>query len=239
MHTRQLWREAVKPDVNLGDAQPGPSPHKITHGAAQRVLAAMKIERGASTFLELGSGHCLVCFSAVLDHGASSARGIELRALPCEWAKEALARLKRSTPVPLDIEFACGDLVALLAAPDRPSATHIYAFDFDYPPEVLYAIATYLYLERDAWRVFASANDAKDWLCVLREMRAPGHVLDFFERHFRERRTHYSVTLAGGANARHTIYLFDNERHASETVVAPPPPLPVETGVASAAMIRV
>lgn len=224
MHTQKLWFDACKPDANLGDAEIGPAPHKIAHGSAQRVLEAMNVKHNGASFLEFGSGHGLVCFSAVLDHGAVSAVGIEMRQRSHEWAKAALARLKRYTPKPLEIAFWNGNILELEKATSDTSGTlilgyptHIYSFDFDYPPKVLYAIARILYSMRDTWQVFASANDTKDWLTTLRELAAPEDLLGFFERHFRQRPKNVGVTLVG-SRSRHTIYLFDNTLHASPTI---------------------
>lgn len=145
----RIWREACKPDANLGDGEVGPSPQKMTLGSARRLLRAMGV-RGDSSFYDIGCGQGLVCFAARLHSGCALAGGIELRESAFSWAEQ-----KASSSDALYAIFEHDDLM------NRPEISstwdHIFCMCKDFPPNVLDRLNEWARKGR-AWRVWASAR---------------------------------------------------------------------------------
>jgi hypothetical protein len=150
------WRLANMPDNNLGAHAVGPSPQKMRQTACIKILQAMGVDSEAR-FVDFGSGHGLVCMTAAAIFGANS-YGIELDRIKVDFA------LRNSNDITPQPAFETGDLTLLtrLQQSRVEQATHIYAFDRDFPPSVMLAIIRNL-MNNTNWQCFASARDLRYW----------------------------------------------------------------------------
>jgi hypothetical protein len=195
----QLWRLANNPDNNLGQDQVGPSPQKITQACAIKVLREMGVD-DKSHFLDLGSGHGLVCFAALMEFDVAVSIGIEQAMERTVWGAGTRDLMKLS---PDRLELLTRDITD-----DNTDVlkdiTHIYSFDFDFPEKtVCKAVATIVYNQSNTLKVFASAHDLVEWRAI-----APLAHMHFWDHNVTQREQKVRVKLCG-SGARHTIYLMD------------------------------
>lgn len=154
--------------------------------SAISVLLAMGLD-AASRFLDIGACHCgerlslrfsgsghgLLPITAALLFDVSRATGVEVERQKLEWSRRALTRLPQRERAALSFHHAdvCEwpDLsearceVMHVTIHSLAQHTHIHAFDFDFPPDVLRHMGWAL-RRSPCWQVFASCSDQGDWL---------------------------------------------------------------------------
>ena len=158
----------------------------ITMGSALKLLTAMHVSAN-SRFLDLGSGHGMVCLAASLAFGAA-ATGIEMHEQRHAWAEQ-----KRREIGIAGLAFVCGDICHLKTL---ENATHVYSFDRDFPPALLQHMAGLL---KSSWRVFASSRPSGCWRSICGAWWDK-HVLP-------AEPSSVSIRLCGSGKT-HTIYVF-------------------------------
>ena len=215
---KKLFAASRKPDANLGQAEVGPSREKITYASALKLLSAMGINE-RSVFIDIGCAHGLVTFGAALLFDAARSMGVDLAEDPINWAQLQRAKILTGDEKQR-VRFYKGDITQTWDK-DFDSATHVYAFSKDFPPEVLYAILERLYENRATWRVFASGRDLGTMLNKIDEWatgrgadKTRAVVMQFLQTSMARRPEPVSVTLQFSGEG-HNIYLFDNNTTAT------------------------
>lgn len=230
-----LYAFANKPDQNLGRYEVGQSLCRITNGSAEKVFNEffridLRCNEGLDrTFVDLGCGRGMVLAAAlVYAPRLKRAIGWDLDAREIAWARQHVSPAANETEGALTqakLRFEVADASAFCAARDihrgfacsspagYPDALYphesvwIYAFWFDWGPEVRRTIATHLFLEDGAyWSVFACSDgpDRKDLFNLI----ANGDERVYAQLHERFKKVSKVEVSLSGSGRRHTINFY-------------------------------
>lgn len=195
--TDKLWSDAYKSDNQLGRYKVGPSPQQLSRASAQaliyilgRILCRSQIPDldylANCLFIDIGCCQGLVCAMAALQ-GFGRVYGVEICEISSAYAQKMFRERLPNNEVVIDNQDVSTNRWSLDSVYERYrndpfAASVVYAFDRDFPPDVMRALVVEIAENIERWSLFVSARREKYWRDLPRNRKEQAAVNRIFKR---------------------------------------------------------